>query len=103
MKSLSRVQLFASLWTVACQAPVSMGFSQQEYWTGVPFPSPGDLSDPGIEPKSPSLQADSLPSEPAGKPKAPGAGLIPEITEMNTNLRRSMWKEERQSGKQKCE
>ena len=54
-KSLSRVQLFESLWTVACQAPPSMGFSKQEYWSGVPLPSPGDLSDPGIEPRSPSL------------------------------------------------
>ena len=64
----------------------------------MPLPSPGDLSDPGIEPRSPSLQADSLPSEPAGKPGAPGAGLIPKITEMNMNTKRSMWKEERQSG-----
>ena len=49
-------------WTVAHQAPLSMGFSRQEYWSGLPFPSPGDLPDPGIEPGSPSLQADSLPS-----------------------------------------
>ena len=44
-------------WTVACQAPLSMGFFQQEYWSGLPFPSPGDLPDPGIEPRSPALQA----------------------------------------------
>ena len=50
-------------WTVACQAPPSMGFSRQEYWSGLPFPSPGDLSNPGIKPRSPELQADSLPSE----------------------------------------
>ena len=50
-------------WTVACQAPLSMGFSRQEYWSGLPFPSPGDLSNPGIEPGSPALQADSLPTE----------------------------------------
>ena len=50
-------------WTVACQAPLSMGFSRQEYWSGLPFPSPGDLPDPGIEPGSPALQADSLPTE----------------------------------------
>ena len=50
-------------WTVACQAPLPMGFSRQEYWSGLPFPSPGDLSDPGIEPGSPALQADSLPTE----------------------------------------
>ena len=53
---------------VACQAPVSMGFSRQECWIGLPFPSPGDLPDPGIEPGSPALQADALPSEPPGKP-----------------------------------
>ena len=51
-------------WTVAHQAPLSMGFSRQEYWSGLPFPSPGDLPDPGIEPGSPALQADSLPTEP---------------------------------------
>ena len=53
---------------VACQAPMSMEFSRQEYWSGLPFPSPGDLPNPGIEPGSPTLQADSLPSEPPGKP-----------------------------------
>ena len=51
-------------WTVAHQAPLPMGFSRQEYWSGLPFPSPGDLPDPGIEPRSPALQADSLPTEP---------------------------------------
>ena len=55
VKSLSRVRLFVTLWTVAYQAPLSMGFSRQEYWGGLPFPSPGDLPDPGIEPRSPSL------------------------------------------------
>ena len=54
--------------TVAHQAPLSMGFPRQEYWSGLPFPSPGDLPDPGIKPGSPTLQADSLPSEPPGKP-----------------------------------
>ena len=68
MKSLSRVRLFATLWTVAHQAPLSMGFSRQEYWNGLPFPSPGDLPNPGIEPGSPALQADALSSEPPGKP-----------------------------------
>ena len=53
---------------VARQAPLSMGFSRQEYWNGLPFPSPGDLPDPGIEPGSPALQADTLSSEPLGKP-----------------------------------
>ena len=64
--SVSHVRLFATLWTVACQAPLSMGFSRHEYWSGFPFPSPEDLPDPGIEPGSCALQADSLPSEPPG-------------------------------------
>ena len=57
------VWLFVTPWTVAQHAPWSMGFPRQEYWSGLPFPSPGDLPDPGIEPGSPALQADSLPSE----------------------------------------
>ena len=64
MKALSHVQLFATPWTVAYQAPPSMGFSSQEYWSWLPFPSLGDLSNPGIKPGSPALQADALPSEP---------------------------------------
>ena len=52
MKSLSRVRLFVTPWTVAYQAPPTMGFSRQEYWSGVPFPSPGDIPDPGIKPGS---------------------------------------------------
>ena len=67
VKSLSHVRLFATPWTVAYQAPPSMGFSRQECWSGLPFSSPGDLPDPGIEPRSPALQADTLPSEPPGK------------------------------------
>ena len=55
VKSLSHVQLFATPWTVAYQASPSMGFSRQEYWSGLPFPSPGDLPDPGIEPRSPTF------------------------------------------------
>ena len=62
----SVVSDFSIPWTVACQAPLSMEFSRQEYWSGLPFPSPGDLPNPGIEPGSPALQADSLPSEPPG-------------------------------------
>ena len=58
----------ATPWTVGCQASLSMGFSRQEHWSGLPFPLPGHLPDPGIEPRSPALQADSLPSEPLGKP-----------------------------------
>ena len=54
-------------WTAALWAPLSVGFSKQEYWSGLPFPSPGDLPDPGIEPASPALQADFLLSEPPGK------------------------------------
>ena len=53
----------ATSWTIACQASLSMGFSRQEYWSGLPFPPLGDLPDPGIETRSPGLQADSLPSE----------------------------------------
>ena len=67
VKSLSRDQLFATPWTVAYYAPPSMGFSRQEYWSGLPFPSPEDLPDPGIEPRSPALKADTLPPEPPGK------------------------------------
>ena len=68
VKSLSRVRLFATPFMVAYQAPPCMGFSRQEYWSGLPFPSPGDLPNPGIEPGSPALQTDALPSEPPGKP-----------------------------------
>ena len=65
---LSRVGLCVTLWTVDSQAPLSMGFSRQEYWSGLPLPSPADLPDPGIEPQSPELQTDSLPSDPPGSP-----------------------------------
>ena len=71
---LSHVRHFAVLWTVARQAPLLMGFSRQAYWSGLPSSSPGDLPDPGIELRAPAflaLQADSLPSEPPGKPKTP--------------------------------
>ena len=68
VKLLSRVRLFATPWTVAYQAPPSMGFSRQEYWSGLPFPSPGDPPNPGIKPGSPALQTDTLPSEPPEKP-----------------------------------
>ena len=69
VKSLSRVRLFATPWTVAYQAPQSVEFSMQEYWSGLPFPSPGDLPNPGIKPGSPALQADTLLSEPPGGPR----------------------------------
>ena len=68
VKLLGRVRLFVTRWTVARQAPPTMGFSRQEYWSGLPFPSPGDLPDPGIEPGSPALEADALTFEPPGKP-----------------------------------
>ena len=63
LSHFTHARLSATPWTVAYQAPPSMGFSRQDYWSGLPFPSPEDLPDPGIEPRSPSLQADSLPSE----------------------------------------
>ena len=62
-KLLSRVQLFVTPWPVGHQAPLSRGSSRQEYWSGLPFPSPGDLPNPGVKTRSPVLQADSLPSE----------------------------------------
>ena len=67
-QSLSPVWLSATPWTVAHPVPLSMGFSRQEYWSGLPVPSPGDLPDPGMKPRCPTWQADSLPSEPPGKP-----------------------------------
>ena len=69
VKLLSCVRLFVTPLTVACQAPLSLGFSRQKHWSGLPFPSPGDLPNPGIEPGSPVLQTDSLPPEPPGKPQ----------------------------------
>ena len=68
VKSLSRVYFFSTPWTVAYEAPPSMEFSRQEYWSGLSFSSLGNLPDPGIEPGSPALQADSLPSELLWKP-----------------------------------
>ena len=68
VKSLSHVQLFVTPWTVAHQAPLSTGSSRQEYWSGLPFPSPRDLADPGIEPTSSALQVDSLPLSHQGTP-----------------------------------
>ena len=81
MKSLSHVRLFATQWTVAYQASPSMGFYRQEYWCGLPLPSPGDLPDPGIEPGCPALEADTLTSEQPGKPcilNIPFAKYFPE-------------------------
>ena len=71
----SHIQLFVTPWTVACQAPLSMGFSRQKYWSGLPFPPPGDLPDPVIEPASPALRADSLPLSYLGSP-LPNQSLV---------------------------
>ena len=64
------LQSCPTLWTIAHQAPLSMRFSRPEYWSGLPCPPPGDLPNPGIKSRSPTMQADSLPSEPPGKPKS---------------------------------
>ena len=85
VKLLSRVWLFATPWTVVYQAPLSIGFSRQEYWSGFPFPSPGDLPDPWIKPGSPTLQADTLSSEPLGKP------MEFNYTSVEKNITRQYW------------
>ena len=84
MKSLSRVRLLAIPWTATHQAPLSMGFSRQGYWSGLPFPSPGYFPDPGIEPRSPALQEDTLTSEP------PGNDIGEDAEGRNTFLRNEM-------------
>ena len=76
VQALSRVQLFVTPWTVARQAPPSMRFSRQEYWSGLPCPPPGDLPNPRIEPRPPALRADSLPAEPPEKFKNTGMGSL---------------------------
>ena len=81
MKLLSHVHLFVIPWTVAYKALLSMEFSRQEYWSGLPFPSPGDLPEPGIEPRLPTLQADTLPSEPPGNPHSIHLELIKQDSE----------------------
>ena len=68
VKSLSRVRLLVTPWTAAHQVPLFMEIPRQKYWSGLPFPSPGNVPNPGIKPRSPELQADSLPPEPPGKP-----------------------------------
>ena len=68
IQSLRHVQVFATAWTVACQAPLSMEFPKQEFWTGWPFPSPGDLPNPGIEPTSPAFAGKFFTPKPLGKP-----------------------------------
>ena len=97
---LTRVRLCATPWTVACQSALSMGFSRQEYWSGLPFPPPGDLPHPGIEPGSPSLWADALLSEPPGKSQfyswplandAPVANIVSAFLHLFTN-RDTKWR-----------
>ena len=89
VKLLSHVHLFVTLWTVVRQASPSMGFSRPEYWSGLPFPSLGDLPDPGIKPGSPTLQADSLPSEPPGSQYF----VLEEVTKLLKLLRhRLVWR-----------
>ena len=75
-KLLHCVRLSVTPWTVAHQAPLSMGFSRQKYWSGLPCSSPGNLPNPGIEPRSPALKMDSLLTEPPGKPKNTGVGSL---------------------------
>ena len=96
---LSRSVTFDSVtpWTVAHQVPLSVGFSRQEYWSGLLCPPPGDLPNPGIGPKSPALQVDSLPSEPPGKPKNTGVGSLSLLQgnfltqELNWGLLKCRW------------
>ena len=76
LNCFSRVWFFAILWTIVLQAHMSMGFSRQEYWNGYPFPSPEDLPNPGIKPRSPTLQEDSFLSELPGKPKNTEVGSL---------------------------
>ena len=78
LSRFSHVRLFATPWTVAHKVPLPMGFSRQEYWSGLPCLPPRDLPNPGIKPRSPSLQADSLPSEPSGKPKKTSPADLPD-------------------------
>ena len=85
-----QVRLFVTLWTVAHQAPLSMGFSRKEYWSGFPCPSPGDLANPRTEPMpsvSPALQADSLPTKQHGKPKSEqDLGIVVKIQPLGKRL-----------------
>ena len=96
-ESISCVWLFATPWYVAHQTPLSVEFSKQEYWSGLPFPSPEDLPEPGIEPWFPALWADSLPAEPPGKPKNTEVDSLPLLwrifptQELNQGLLHCRW------------
>ena len=83
---LSHVQLCATPWTVAHQSPLSMGFSRQDSWSELPFPSLGDLPNPGIEPKSSALQVDSSPSEPPGKPRSSVYSILNKLNILTSRL-----------------
>ena len=83
VKSLSRIRLFATPWTIAYQAPLSMEFSREEYWSGLPFPSTGDLPDPGIEPVSPAQAGRSFTTEPPGGPMEELGNMLKKISQMN--------------------
>ena len=89
VKSLSLVQLLATPWTVAYQPPLSMGLSKQEYWSELPFPSPGDLPNPGIKPGSPALQTDALPFEPLHLLFTWGQTMVEVMKIMVTSLKTS--------------
>ena len=90
LNQVSHIRLFAIPWTVGQQASLTMGFSRQEYWSGLPCPPPGELPNPGIEPRSPTLQADSLPSEPPGKPQNTGVGIL-SLLQGNFPTQESNW------------
>ena len=97
LNHFSHLRLFVTLWPVACQVPLSMGFSRQEYWSRLPFPAPGDLPNPRIKPRSPTLHSDSLPDEPQGKPKNTGVGSLSLLQrifltqELNRDLMHCRW------------
>ena len=86
LSCFSHVRPFATPWTIPCQAPLSAKFSGQEYWSGLPCSPPGDLPDPGIEPASPALQSDALPSEPPGKSWSGEQGLILQEVQENSTI-----------------
>ena len=86
VESLSGVQFFATLWTVAQKTPLSMEFTRQEYWSELPFPPPGDLPDPGIEPASSALAGEFFITEPPGKP---GTKSIPRLKALGTSTHRT--------------
>ena len=90
LRRFSCIWLFVTLWKVAHQAPLSMEFSRQEHWSGLPCPPPGDLPNPGIKPRSPTLQADSFLAEPPGKPKNTGVGSL-SLLQGNFPTQESNW------------